>query len=254
MGITKDGQETNFLTSKIPLINETGEAYGILGISYDITSIKQKEKELRNLIDVTSLQNKKLLNFAHIVSHNLRSHSANFSMLLEFLQDEQDELEKNNIMAMLFQSSENLMETLGNLNEVLDITTKVNIRRKTIDITQKIRTVTQNLQAFLKKEKAVVHNSVPEGTQLFGIPDYIENILMNLITNAVKYAHNDRTPVISISAKTEDEHTVISIKDNGLGIDLKKYKSKLFGMYKTFHKHDDAKGIGLYITKNQMEP
>lgn len=46
---------------------------------------------------------------------------------------------------------------------------------------------------------------------------------------------------------------MLYFQDNGLGIDLKIYGDKVFGMYKTFHKHDDARGVGLFITKNQIE-
>jgi len=45
----------------------------------------------------------------------------------------------------------------------------------------------------------------------------------------------------------------LSIEDNGIGIDLKKYDENLFGMYKTFHQNEDAKGLGLFIAKNQIE-
>ena len=45
----------------------------------------------------------------------------------------------------------------------------------------------------------------------------------------------------------------MEIEDNGLGINLEKHGKKLFGMYKTFHKHKDSRGIGLFITKNQIE-
>ena len=94
INVKKDGTITTFMTSKIPLIGDDGKSNGLVGISWDISDIKQKEKELRDLINVTSLQNKQLINFAHIVSHNLRSHTANFSMLLEFLINEKDEEEK----------------------------------------------------------------------------------------------------------------------------------------------------------------
>ena len=43
------------------------------------------------------------------------------------------------------------------------------------------------------------------------------------------------------------------VQDNGLGIDLERHRKKLFGMYKTFHKHPDSRGIGLFMTKNQIE-
>jgi signal transduction histidine kinase len=45
----------------------------------------------------------------------------------------------------------------------------------------------------------------------------------------------------------------LEISDNGRGIDLNQYGDKMFGMYKTFHSNPDAKGIGLFITKNQVE-
>jgi PAS domain S-box-containing protein len=101
INVRPDGSATSFLTSKIPLKGEDGEPYGLIGISLDISHLKQQEAELRNLINVTSLQNKKLINFAHIVSHNLRSHSANFSMLLDFLVTEKNEEEQKNILQML---------------------------------------------------------------------------------------------------------------------------------------------------------
>jgi signal transduction histidine kinase len=85
------------------------------------------------------------------------------------------------------------------------------------------------------------------------VPTYIDSILRNFITNAVKYRSLDRNPIVQLSAKSENGYTILSITDNGLGIDLKKYGAKLFGMYKTFHDRKDARGIGLYITKNQIE-
>jgi sensor histidine kinase regulating citrate/malate metabolism len=49
-----------------------------------------------------------------------------------------------------------------------------------------------------------------------------------------------------------DDLIRLDVKDNGLGIDLERQGRKIFGMYKTFHKHPDARGIGLFLTKNQV--
>jgi signal transduction histidine kinase len=51
----------------------------------------------------------------------------------------------------------------------------------------------------------------------------------------------------------EDDRVYLTVEDNGLGIDLEKYGQKVFGMYQTFHSHDTAQGIGLFITRNQVE-
>jgi PAS domain S-box-containing protein len=248
-----DGTAGNYLVSKIPLKGEDGKVSGLVGIGLEITEIKQKEEELRSLINVTSLQNKKLINFAHIVSHNLRSHTANFSMLLEFLVNERDDSERQNIMSMLVEASDNLLETLDNLNEVVAISSNVNIKKVSVNLNTKIDGVTKNLSAFLKKNKTELINTIKNDVCIPVVPAYIDSILMNFITNAVKYKSPERKPIIKLSAQRSKGYIILCIEDNGLGIDLKRYGDKLFGMYKTFHNNDDARGIGLYISKNQID-
>ena len=154
---------------------------------------------------------------------------------------------------MLTHASDNLLETLENLNEVVAINTNINLERKPIRLNQRIVSVKRNLKEFLVNNNAKIINAISEHTAIKVIPSYIDSILMNFITNAVKYKHPDRPPLITLSAISENGFIVLSIEDNGLGIDLKKYGEKLFGMYKTFHDHSDSRGIGLYITKNQIE-
>lgn len=250
---TKDGNTTTFLTSKIPLIGGNGTVKGLVGISLDISDVKRKEEELRDLINVTSLQNKKLVNFAHIISHNLRSHAANFAMLLDFFVNERDTAEKNRLTNMLIEASDNLLETLENLNEVVAISANTNLNKKPVCLNKAVGKVVQSLSAFLKTNNAKIINDISKDVQVNVIPAYLESILMNFITNGVKYKEPSRSPILKLSTKVEKGNIVLSISDNGLGIDLKKYGDKLFGMYKTFHHHKDARGIGLYITKNQIE-
>jgi len=174
-------------------------------------------------------------------------------MLLEFLVNENDEAEKQNILNMLTHASDNLLDTLENLNEVVAISTNINLEKRPVNIYDKIIAVQQNLSAFLKSNKAQIINKVAEDISILGTTAYMESILMNFITNAVKYKHPERDPIIEIAVQKTKGKIVLSISDNGLGIDLDKYGDKLFGMYKTFHDHQDARGIGLYITKNQIE-
>lgn len=248
-----DGTKNVFLTSKIPLVNSDGSAYGLVGISMDITELKQKEEELKSLITVTSSQNEKLLNFAHIVSHNLRSHTANFSMLLEFLSSESDKNEKNRIMQMLNSASDNLLETLDNLNQVININSSTGLKKETINLAKEIEKAEQNLTTKIKKHHVELINKVDPKVSVKVIPAYLDSILTNFLSNAIKFRLPDRKPVIKMHTVKTNGYIVLSIEDNGLGIDLKKYKDKLFGMYKTFHDCAGSRGFGLYITKNQIE-
>ena len=253
INIKKNGTSTSFLTSKIPLLNLDEDCKGLIGISMDISEIIQKENQLSDLINVTAIQNKKLINFAHIVSHNLRSHTANFSMLVDFLVKEEQESEKERILEMLTKASDNLMDTLENLNEVVDISINVNLEKKPLNLNEQIERVKENLTAFFHQNDVQLKNNISDKVYVKAVPAYMESIILNLLTNSVKYKHPQRTPEITLSTKKEEDHIVLSISDNGLGIDMEKYGKKLFGMYKTFHNNSDARGIGLYITKNQIE-
>ena len=225
-----------------------------MGISLDISELKQKESELRELIDVTSRQNKKLINFAHIVSHNLRSHAANFAMLLDLLPAEHLPEETVRIHQMLMTTSDNLMETLENLNEVVSLNAglqKEQIRPVRLDSV--LEKVIGSLASQTAEVNAEIKREIPPKMTVPGVSAYVESILTNLITNAIKYRHPNRPPSIRISAIREEDKIVLSVSDNGQGMDLERHGDKLFGMYKTFHEHPDARGIGLYITKNQVE-
>jgi signal transduction histidine kinase len=85
-------------------------------------------------------------------------------------------------------------------------------------------------------------------------PTYLQSVFINLISNAIKYRSAERKSVIKIKTLlSENKETVLSVSDNGIGIDLEKHKHKIFGLYKTFHANKDSRGVGLYMTKRQIE-
>ena len=84
-------------------------------------------------------------------------------------------------------------------------------------------------------------------------PAYLESILYNVISNSIRFRHPSRKPIIKINFVIENDMKVLQISDNGIGIDLVKNADKIFGMYKTFTNNSDSKGIGLFITKNQID-
>ncbi|MFI8603045.1 PAS domain S-box protein [Cellulophaga baltica] len=253
INIRKDGKQTNFLTSKIPLFNEENDVVGLIGFSLDITQIKHKEEQLTRLINVSALQNKKLLNFAHIVSHNLRSHTANFSMLLGFLIKEKEENEREKLLSMLIGASDNLLETIDNLNEVLEINSNPLQEKKNIHANTKIDFVKKNLHSLIKNKGAHIINNISNDIYIKGVPTYVNNILISIISNAIRFGENKTGNKVELSADKIKGYTILIIKDNGIGIDLEKNKDKIFGMYKTFHQLEKSRGVSLYIARNQIE-
>ncbi|TGK24652.1 PAS domain S-box protein [Leptospira yasudae] len=230
-----------------------GKCIRVSGTFQNIHDQKQRELALQRTLDIMNDQNERLLNFAHIVSHNLRSHAGNITMLLTILEESESEEERQEVVRYITKASDSLMDTILNLNEVVSIQTNKNLQNTEIVLREYIDKATRTISGEIQKYQVQIKNLVSDSIRVRCNPSYMESILLNFLTNAVKYRHPDRIPEIILSAVYEKNRLVLSIADNGLGIDMNKNGDKLFGMYKTFHNNRDAKGIGLFITKNQVE-
>ena len=224
-----------------------------VGVGRNVTSRIEKELELKHLLDVTSSQNNKLYNFTHIVSHNIRSHASNLSMVIDLIESTEDISEKLSYFDLFKEGTEKLSETIEYLNEIITIQQKTNIEKKKINLKHEIEKTKMALSLLIKESKITISDTIPDDLVVTAIPAYLDSILLNLFTNAIKYKSPERKPTLEISYEIIEDYVVLNFKDNGLGLDLKKNAHKLFGMYKTFHGNEDAKGIGLFITKNQLE-
>lgn len=240
--------------AKVIEYDEHGKPARIIGTHIDITDQKNKQQQLRDALDLLSGQNGRLLNFAYIVSHNLRTHSSNFKMLMDEIDDPAtDQVEREEMSAHLRKVSEQLNETITNLNEVVSIQTHIGLQTAELDLKTYVDKAMELLGNDIGRLGVEVVNHVPKGITITYSRAYLESILLNLISNGIKYRNPNRKPVITIEYCNEDGRHCITISDNGIGIDLKKYSGQLFGMYKTFNGNPDAKGMGLFITKNQVE-
>ena len=224
-----------------------------VGVGRDVTLRIEKEIELKHLLDVTSQQNNKLYNFSHIVSHNIRSHSSNLAMIVDVIENTEDITEKLSYFDLFKEGTEKLSETIESLNEIITIQQKTNIEKTQIHLKGEIEKTKKALSLAIKKSKITITHTIPDELMVNAIPAYLDSILLNLFTNAIKYKSPERDAILKIGYKVDKNFTVITFKDNGLGLNLKKNGHKVFGMYKTFHGNEDAKGIGLFITKNQLE-
>ncbi len=227
---------------------------GLLFAIEDITSRKKVELELQKSFQLVSEQNKRLLNFSYIVSHNLRSHASNIISISRFLEVLDTEAERKEMVQHLKTVSTALDETLHNLNEVVAIQNNINVHMQLVNVYQYIQNALTILKTQIAEKHAVVKIEVDKEQYIRYNPAYLESILLNFLSNALKYSRPNVVPVILLRMQQiAGEQWQLTIADNGMGIDMQKYGNKLFGMYKTFHGNKDARGIGLFITKNQIE-
>jgi PAS domain S-box-containing protein len=248
----KDGSTFPALVSVSSIIMNNATV-GFLAIATDITELKKAEKETLSLLEIAESQNERLKNFAYIVSHNLRSHSGGISSLIELIESECPDFSTTDFFNYLKQSSSNLTESIKHLTEVVQINLSAKNKLENISLKYIVKNNINSLITQTKKENVTIINDVDDSIHVQAIPAYLDSIVINFITNAIKYSSKERESFLRIQSEKTDKHVVLKFIDNGLGIDLKKHGHKLFGMYKTFHKHEDSRGIGLFITKNQIE-
>ncbi|MRI01445.1 PAS domain S-box protein [Kriegella sp. EG-1] len=249
----KNGNIVHSLITITSVNDIDGNLCHLIGQIVNITSRIEAEKRLQTLVEVTKGQNASLMNFAHIVSHNLRSHSSNMLMLTRFLHLESDPNEKQNIEKMLGNAAESLNETVHHLNEVVLIKTGALETMKSESLLNAANRVKDTLAGLIQEKDASYEFNICKTHFVNAVPAYLDSILLNLFSNSLKYSAPNRKPKIIILSEVKNEFIEIKFTDNGLGIDLERHGKKIFGMYKTFHNNKDAKGIGLFITKNQIE-
>ncbi|ACS93596.1 PAS/PAC sensor signal transduction histidine kinase [Teredinibacter turnerae T7901] len=235
------------LTRKKRFTTDDNKNY-LLGVSSDITEIKQTETELKQA-------NEELEEFAYRTSHDLRSPLVSSIKLLEITKKTIDkgEIEKAEKYLSLVRESLVKLEAL-----VTDILRLTRLRHTTSEIT--LTDLPQLVSSMLKQMSHLDGYNKMEILLDLAInsPVYLDKsnlnlVLENLISNAIKYSDpNAHSPYLAIDAKIESNNLAIRVRDNGIGFP-ESAKSKLFGMFKRFHPQISfGAGLGLYMVKKSI--
>ncbi|MFC6996500.1 PAS domain S-box protein [Rufibacter roseus] len=225
----------------------------------DITHTKKLISDLEannNTLYITSqdLKSKirQLEEFNRIVSHNLRGPASNIQLLLDMLPVKVPGTLESPTFKMLQKSSETLNSTLADLMTILEVRMNKNIAFDHCQFKQTLEKVYALLQAQIINKNVKIEEKLEQ--EYIHYPSvYLESILYNLLSNAIKYSQLEVLPVIKIHTYVQNGETILTVKDNGLGINLDRHRNDIFKLKKVFHKGFDSRGVGLFIVKNQLE-
>ena len=231
--------------------DKNGNPVRIIGTHTDISDQKEKEQILLDALKVVNNQNNRLLNFAHIVSHNLRNQSGNISSLVNL--KEADMVDNDEFFSYISAVSKELSSTIENLVELVRVQNDVNDDKEKLNVNNYLGKVLNILVDNIHKNKINIIDKIDKNFSVNFNKSYLESILLNLTSNAIKYSDKNKEAYIEYTQEVIDGYSVLVVKDNGIGIDLEKHKDEVFGLYKTFHTNENSTGIGLHITKNQIE-
>lgn len=233
---------------------------GLEGFLRDITDQKNSDEKL--LLSKQNLeaaaqelqeQNEQLNEFAHIISHNLRSPVGNIGALIGLLSPTSTLEDYQLIFNKLKLTSQSLQDTLNDLMETLRIKKEALTERSVLSFNETLTKVKNDLAGEVIRSNAEITSDFNDSPEILYAKTYLESIFLNLLSNALKYRSPRRQPKIHFQTKLHEGKVQLVVSDNGLGIDLEKHGHKLFGLRKTFHAHKEARGVGLFLTKTQVE-
>lgn len=240
--------------SMIPIYNADKELSHWISIQKDVTAERKQEKEKEQLIRELTQNNKDLKQFSYITSHNLRAPLSNLIGLLNLIEDITiTDSELLEIINGFNKSTHLLNETINDLVKIIVIKDQISIQKENVSICEVLEHVFNQLQFQIEQSEPVLKVNIDPIETIYTNKAYLESILMNLLTNSIKYKSESNRLKITISTKKINNKTVLKFKDNGIGIDLKRNSDHVFGLYQRFHDYPDSKGLGLYLVKSQIE-
>lgn len=212
----------------------------------------QKKESAREFTE----KNTELDNFAYVLSHHIRSHVANILGLNNFLL-------KQNTEGKIREYIEHIAIAAHKLDEVVKDVSGVMNLRKFLNEKESLICLESILQEILHEEKTHIQSTIAQikydfskVSKILSFQNIIKSIFKELILNAIKYAQKNQAPMVEINSELTQNFIKIIFRDNGVGIDVERYRSQLFGLYKKFNhstSSNESKGIGLFKIKKQVE-
>jgi PAS domain S-box-containing protein len=244
-----NGERRHWLISGAPRYDESGEIVGSIGVHLDIT--KQKELELQKHKLVTELEdsNKGLQEYAHIVSHDLksplRSVTALATWLYEDYKDALGEKGKYNLQ-MMMEKVEGMDKLIDGILKYSTVNSDI-LDNTEVEVNEVIKEISEII--YIPNHVSIkVANKLPKiQADKVKIHQLFQNILSNAVVNIEK-----KVGVVEIASKETATHWQFSIKDNGVGIP-KAYHEKIFKIFQSIGNNERSTGIGLSIVKKIVD-
>jgi signal transduction histidine kinase len=230
-------------------IVENGHVIKLKGVLMDIDQYRENEASLQLL----KQRNKQLRSFTHILTHNLRNHANNIALLTGFIDIDMLDEDNTGLVIKLKAVSDQLSDTIDHLSESVRVNENF-MEAGEIDMESHALKVLSLLETEINLHQATINTDFTVKQIIFPAP-YFDSILTNLLSNSIKYSKDNEHAEVLISTYVDDQtkRTVLEYQDNGIGIDLDRYGDQLFGLYKTFSDHPEARGVGLFLVKTQVE-
>lgn len=247
--LTKSGAVVWFHWTSMPV----PEDRLVFAIAKNITHKKKQEEDRNSLITQMSKINEDLKQFSYMTSHDLRTPVNNLISAFNLLDTKKiSDPETLEILEILKLSSQNLKNTLNTYVDTLIGNSTSQTKKESVNLVTTLEKVMNSIPNLVRDSKAEVKFNFSEFQEVDFNPVMLESILLNLLTNSIKYAKPGHAPTIEIWTVKANQKKQLHIKDYGIGMDMEKVGDRIFGLQEKFNSNQDSKGVGLFLVHHHV--
>ncbi|WP_164674171.1 sensor histidine kinase [Maribacter litoralis] len=216
--------------------------------------LEENNIEVKKINNSLEIRNKQLSDFNYLISHNLRSPVTSMSVVVEMIRKEKNPEILNQLLPKLDQVANSITNLTKDINEYVSILDNKEIKLSNINLTDLIEEVKHEFtETLLDDSDFEVLLKLDDWNQITFSKFYLQSILQNFVSNAIKYKREEVDSYILFESAIEDNHKVLYVRDNGIGLNLNRHGDNVFKLYKRFHRNISGKGMGLFLIKSQLE-
>ncbi len=246
-----DGKKYFYITLLPEPDLEEKKVKSALLIARDISHLHEAELNIEDKNKRLEQLNQHMDSFVHAIAHDMRAPLTNLKLVLELLDAEEDMKKRQLLINKLETSVHRIDDTLNGLIEIVDSQINVSETTKEVVFENLAKSILDHFRDELPGD-ATVHLDF-QVKSVHHVRGYIFSIMQNLLSNAIKYRSPERPLEITIATKKNKDYILLTVQDNGIGMDFEKVKFDLFKPFKRFSTGTDGKGIGLHIIKSMIE-
>ena len=216
-----------------------------------INELEVTKANLQELNQSLSTRNEELEEFSYVSAHDLKAPLTNVATLLDILrEDESMNLAEHPIFQKLEEVSEIMINRINALNNVISLKSNLGKNPQLLVFNEVLEDIRHEISEEISRTEALIISDFSACPTIFIDNLQLHSILQNMVVNAIKYMHPERSPLIHITTRKEGERILLDIKDNGIGFNNKLGEEKVFSLFKRMHTHVEGQGVGLYIVKS----
>jgi PAS domain S-box-containing protein len=252
--IKRNGERFETSFREIRVFDQNGDVIENRLSFRDISEKKRIENQLKKQANELQRINNELKEFTYIASHDLKVPIANMEQLVKILKEEElDQEENKDFLNRLGSMVARSKSTIQDLVDVTRIRENSELTKEFIDLEILYNEVIISFRELIEQEDIEIIADFTKAPKILFARQNLHSLFQNFISNAIKYRRADVKTKINIHSASIGPYIELVFSDNGSGIDLKRHKQKLFGMFNRFHSAQEGTGLGLYIVKQIID-